>query len=80
MHISYLDTAVPKLQIGTTLKIEIDDEDKKRRTCMRVGKIVQRTKDLIVVEFPYIKGNGSFKRSYRVMDLAGKLVKWEIIE
>jgi|GEM_PF-4432735 len=79
LHISNLDTAVPKLQVGTTIKIEIDDEDKKRKTYMRVGKIIQRTKDLIIVEFPCIKGDGVFRRSYRIMDLAAKLVKWEII-
>lgn len=79
-HISRIDTVMPKAQVGTMLKIEMDDEDKKRRTCMRVGKVIQRTKDLIVVEFPYIKGNGSFRRSYRVMDLAGRLVKWEVVE
>ncbi|SCG82707.1 hypothetical protein DW1_1134 [Proteiniborus sp. DW1] len=79
-HISYIDTAVPNVKVGTMLKIEIDNEDKKRKTCMRVGKVIQRTKDLIIVDFAYLKGNGSFRRSYRVMDLAGKLVKWEVIE
>lgn len=78
-HISYIDTAAPKAVKGVKIKIEIEDPNDKRKTHMRVGKIIQRTKDIIAVKFQCICGKGSFIESFRVMDLAVGIIKWEVV-
>lgn len=75
-HISYLDTTAPKAVEGAKIRIEANVGKKPE---MRNGIIKQRTNDLIVVEFPYRHGKGSFIESFRVMDLAAEIIKWEVI-
>lgn len=78
-HISYLDTAAPKSVEGAKIKIEIESHEDKRKTEMRTGTIIQRTTDIIAVEFPCKCRTGSFKESFRLMDLAAGLIKWEVL-
>lgn len=78
-HISYSESAAPQAVEGVKIKIEIESHEDKRKTEMRTGTIIQRTEDLIAVEFPCKCRTGSFKESFRLMDLATRLIKWEVI-
>ena len=79
MNKGYLKTAVPKLQDGVNIKIEVESYQDSRKTVMRKGKVFQRTLDCVIVEFPYKVGGGSFKEGFQVVDLANGNIKWEVI-
>lgn len=69
-------------EIGQVLEIEWYPNNSERKDFMikRKAKIIQITKDLIVMRFPALRGNKSFIESFRKIDLENRIVKYKVLQ
>lgn len=69
-------------EIGQELEIEWYPSNSERKDFMikRKVKIIQITKDLIVMRFPTLRGNKSFIESFRKIDLENGSVEYKVLQ